>query len=204
MQGIPSKYLKEYFPLLPNSTEASPQGAVNNDVAFEIGSSTPLEELRLPVNPLLSVEQDPLLLQINSSGDLVVDDYIEVHTRPNAKSSVVDPHFQSESFRTLVHTAGIFNPSSVPVRPFWRTSLGHTIFDKLTFLASQTYVAYATYIIPLYHFTGTTTDAVIVSNQLLIGSHSIIPLQITNSTMVSQATPVSTENVVINQAPIRT
>jgi hypothetical protein len=179
MQGIHLKYLKEYVPLFPNSTEGSPEGALNNDVAYEIGSSTPLEDLRLPVNTLLSVEQDPLLLQINSSRDLVVDEYIEVLTGPNVEFSVVDPHLQSESFRTLVHTAGIFNPSSVPVRPFWRTSSGHNIFDKMAFLASQTSVSYSTYIIPLYHFTGTNSDIIIVSDQLLIGSHFIIPLQIT-------------------------
>jgi hypothetical protein len=50
---------------------------------------------------------------------------------------VDDPPFQSESFRTLVHTSGIFNPSPVPVRSFWRTSSGHDIFDKLGMSPNQ-------------------------------------------------------------------
>jgi hypothetical protein len=55
MQGLPPEDPEEYTPLLPNSPEGSPKGAVNNDVAYEIGNSTPLEESILPVNPLLSV-----------------------------------------------------------------------------------------------------------------------------------------------------
>jgi len=58
------------------------------------------------------------------------------------------------------------------------------------------------YTIPLDHFTGTNNSVVTVPDQLLIGSHSILPLCITNSTMVLQATHVSTKNVFITQAPI--
>jgi hypothetical protein len=116
--------------------KGSPEGAVNNEVASEIGSSNSLEgfkirnsleAFRLPENPLLSVVQDPQLLQINSSGDIVVEEYIEVPTGPNTESGVDDPLFQSESFITPVHTAGIFNPSSVPVHSVWGTS-SDTIF----------------------------------------------------------------------------
>jgi hypothetical protein len=55
MQRLPPEDLEEYTPLLPNSLEGSPEGAINNDIASKIGSSTPLEESILPVNPLLSV-----------------------------------------------------------------------------------------------------------------------------------------------------
>jgi hypothetical protein len=55
MQGLPPEDPKEYTNLLPNSPEGSPGGEINNDVASEIGSSTPLEESILHVNPLLSV-----------------------------------------------------------------------------------------------------------------------------------------------------
>jgi hypothetical protein len=55
MQGLPLEDPEEYTPLLPNSPEGSPKGEVNNGVASEIGSSTPLEESILLVNPLLSV-----------------------------------------------------------------------------------------------------------------------------------------------------
>jgi hypothetical protein len=108
--------------LLPNSPEGSPEGAVNNKLAYDIGSSTPLEESIIHVNPLLSVVQDPLLLQINSSGDIVVEDYTTIPTRPHTESGVDDPPFQSESFRTLVHTDGIFNLGSTHVCSLWSTS----------------------------------------------------------------------------------
>jgi hypothetical protein len=51
---------------------------------------------------------------MNSSGEIVVVENTEVPTGPNAGSGVDDPLFQSESFRTPTHTAGIFNPSSAP------------------------------------------------------------------------------------------
>jgi hypothetical protein len=112
MQGIPSEYLEDYAPLLPNSLEGSPEGEVNNDIASKFGSSTPLEESILLVNPLLSVAHDSHFLWINSSRDIIVDEYIELPTRPHAESSVDDLFFQSESFITLVHTAKNFDPST--------------------------------------------------------------------------------------------
>jgi hypothetical protein len=135
---------------------------------------------------------------MNSSGELVVGENIEVPTRPNVDSRVDDPFFQSESFRTLVHSAKNFNPSS-----------GHDIFDTLEMssnqpMESQMHETYVTYMIPLDHFTGTTGNVVTFSDRLLIGSHSILPLHIAHSTMVPQATTVSTRNVVITQAPIGT
>jgi hypothetical protein len=168
MQGIPPKYLEDYIPLLANSLEGSLEGAVNNEVASKIGTSTPLEESIPSINPLLSVAQDPHFLWINSSGDLVVDEYIEVPIGPNAKSSADDPLFQSESFRTLVHTTRIFNPSFAPFHYFWRSSSGHDIFDKLGMIpnqpmASRMSVVSTTYTIPLDHFTGTTSNVIMVS-----------------------------------------
>jgi hypothetical protein len=137
MQGLPPKEPEEYAHLLPNSPKGpSPEGEVNNDASSEIGSSTPLVESTLPVNPLLSVIQDPLFLRINSSGD-VVEDYTRIPIGPYAESGVDDPPFQSESFRTSVHTARILNPSSVPVCSFWRTSSGHDVFDKLGMRPNQ-------------------------------------------------------------------
>ena len=59
-----------------------------------------------------------------------------------------------------------------------------------------------TYKLPLDHFTGTTSNVVMVSDQLLVGSHSILPLHLANSTMVPQAMPVSTGNTIINQDPM--
>jgi len=55
---------------------------------------------------------------MNSSGDLVIDENIEVPIGPNVDSGVDDPLFQSASFTTPVHTTGIFNPNSSPSHPF--------------------------------------------------------------------------------------
>ena len=131
-------------------------------------------------------------------GDVITEDYTRISTGPYAESGVDDPPFQNESFRTLVHTTGIFNPSSVPVRSFWRTSSGHNIFDKLGMIpnqpmASNTPVTSIAYTVPLDHFTGMTNNVVTVSDQLLVGSHKILPLQLANSTMVPQVTPFLSE-----------
>jgi hypothetical protein len=184
MQGIPPEDLESYVSLLSNSPEGSPKGAVNNEVASEIGSlislegfkivSNSLEAFRLLINPLLSVRQDPHFLWMNSLGELVVDENIEVPTGPNAESGVDDPLFQSESFITPLHTAGIFNLRSVPVRSIWGTA-GHDIFDTLGKshnqpMASQMPETSVTYTIPLDHFTGTTSNVVTVLDQLLVFS----------------------------------
>jgi hypothetical protein len=80
----------------------------------------------------LSVVQDPHLLQINSSGDINAEEYIEIPTGPHAESGVDDPFFQSEFLRNSVHVVGNFDPSTPgPSRTLWRTSLGQYIFDKL-------------------------------------------------------------------------
>jgi hypothetical protein len=108
MQGLPMEDPEDYTPLLPNSPKGSLEGAVNNDVASEIGSSTPLEESILTINLLLSVVQDPHFIWINSSGDIVVEDYTGIPTGPHTESVVDDLLFQSESFRTPVHTVRNF------------------------------------------------------------------------------------------------
>jgi hypothetical protein len=112
MQGIPPEDPEDYVPLLSNSLEGSPKGVINNKIASEIGSSTPFEESILSVNPLLNLREDPILLQLNSLVEIITEDHTKIPIGPHAKSGVDDPLFQSESFRTPVHTAGNFNPSS--------------------------------------------------------------------------------------------
>jgi hypothetical protein len=139
---------------------------------------------------------------MNSSGEIFVEKKFEVPTRPNAGSGVEDPLFHSESFRTPDHTIGTSNPSFIPLT-------ARDIYDNLGAsldqpMASQMHEMSVTYTVPLDHFIGTTSSATVVSNQLLVGSHSILPLQMAHSIMVPQATTVSTENLVITQAPIGT
>jgi hypothetical protein len=63
-------------------------------------------------------------------------------------------------------------------------------------------VTSTTYKVPLDHFIGTTSNVVIVLDQLLVGSHTILPLQLTSSTMVPKDTHVFAESEVITQDPI--
>jgi hypothetical protein len=115
------------------------------------------------------------------SGDIVAEDYTRIPTGPYTESGVDDPPFQSESFRTLAHVARIFIPSLILICSFWRTSSGHDIFYKLGMspnkpMSSHTLMNSTDYTIPLDHFTGTTNNVVMISIQLLVGSHTIIPL----------------------------
>jgi hypothetical protein len=123
----------------------------------------------------LNLREDPLLLQLNSLREIVIEDHTQIPIGPHIESSVDDPPFQGESFR--IHN-----------QP----------------MASQIPKMYVTYTAPLDHFTGTTSNVVTFSYQLLVDSHSILPLQISHSTIVPQVTTVSIRNVVITQAPIGT
>jgi hypothetical protein len=62
--------------LLPNSLEGpSPKGAVNSNASSDIESYTPMVEPSLPVNSILNTPQDPILLRINSSRNIFVEEY---------------------------------------------------------------------------------------------------------------------------------
>jgi hypothetical protein len=111
---------------------------------------------------------------MNSSGEIVVVDNTGVPTRPNVGSGVEDPLFPSESFRTPAHTTKAFNPSVA------HSSI-HDLYDNLGAsldqpMASQMPEMYVAYTVPLDHFIGMTSKVTIVSNQLLVCSHSILPL----------------------------
>jgi hypothetical protein len=91
--------------------------------------------------------------------------------------------------------------------------LGRDIFKKLGMrhlhqrtsnkpMESHMHVNFTSYIVTLDNFTGTTSNVVTVSDQLLVGSHTILPLHLTSSTMVLQVTPVSIGSAVITQDPI--
>jgi hypothetical protein len=92
---------------------------------------------------------------------------------------VDDPPFQSESFRILVHIVGIFNPSSVLVPSFQRTSSRHNIFDKLGMspnqpMSSHTPITSTSYTVPLDHFTGMTSNFA-TSSDPVVGWYSYNP-----------------------------
>jgi hypothetical protein len=70
-------------------------------------------------------------------------------------------------------------------------------------MASQVPETSVTYTVPLDHFTGTISNVTIVSDQILIGFHSILPLKMAHF-MAPRATTTSTKNVVVTQSLIGT
>jgi hypothetical protein len=210
MQGLPPEDLEGYQPLFPNSPKGFPEGVVDHEVASEVGSTHSLERFRivsdsleafhLPINPALSVSQNPHIPWMNSSGEIFVD--TEVPNGPNIRSRVEDPFFQSESVRTLSHTVGTFGFGSIPLTV--RDMYGNLRSSPNQPMESQVKKTYVTYMVPLDHFTSTVSNITIISDQLLIGSHSIPTLHMAHSTMVPQATTIPTRNVVISQALIGT
>jgi hypothetical protein len=87
-------------------------------------------------------------------------------------SGVEDPLFQSESFRTPTHTVGTSNFGSIPLTV--RDLYGNLGASPDQPMASQVPETSVTYTVPLDHFTGTTSSVTTISDQLLIGSHSIL------------------------------
>jgi hypothetical protein len=82
-------------------------------------------------------------------------------------------------------------------------------FDKLGMspnqpMLSHTLITSTAYTITLDHFTGMTSNVFTVSDLLLVGSHTILPLHLTSSTTVPQVTHVYVGSLVITQAPIGT
>jgi hypothetical protein len=52
MEGMPSKDLEGYQPLLPNSLEGSPEGVVDHQVSSEVGSTNSLEGFQIVLDSL--------------------------------------------------------------------------------------------------------------------------------------------------------
>jgi hypothetical protein len=195
MQGFPMEEPEEYAPFLPNSPEGpSPEGAVNNDASYVIRISIPFVEPSPPVNPLLNVTQDPVFLRINSFRDIGVEDYPRINLGPFVEFGMDEPSFRSESFITPIQNSRIFNPSSIPFCSLWRTPLGRDIFDKLGMspnqpTSPQVLVTSTSYTVPPNNFNGKTSNIDKVSDLLLVGTHTILPSQFTNSTIVPQVVP---------------
>jgi hypothetical protein len=138
---------------------------------------------------------------VNLSRYIVNVDDTEVPTGPNTGSEVEDPLFQSESIRTPAHTIKTSDFGSVPL--IVRDLYGNLGASPNQPMASQMPRTSVTYTVPLDHFTDTTTSVTTVSNQLLVGSHLILPLQMAHY-IVPQATTTFTGNVVVTEAPIGT
>jgi hypothetical protein len=139
---------------------------------------------------------------MKSLGEIVVDENFEVPTGPNTRSGVEDPHFHSESFRTPTHSVRTSILGFVPLIVCDLYENLGVSSDRPTI--SQVPETSVTYMVPLDHFTGTTSSVTTISDQILFGYDSIPTTQMAHSTMVPQATTIPTGNVVISQDPIGT
>jgi hypothetical protein len=139
---------------------------------------------------------------VNSSGEVFVIEDTEVPTGPHAGIEVEDPFFQSESFKTSTHTVGTSSFGYVPLTI--RDLYGNLGASPDRPMASQVPEMSVSYTIPLNHFTGMTSNAITVADQLLIGSHSNPTIQMAHSTMVPHVATIPTENVTSSQALIGT
>jgi hypothetical protein len=90
-----------------------------------------------------------------------------------------------------------------------RTPSRSDIFDKLGMIPNQPtsphiFVTSTDYTVPLNQFTSTTINISTVLDQLLVGTHIVLPSQFTSSTTVPQVAPFSVRSSVTIQDPIGT
>jgi hypothetical protein len=106
---------------------------------------------------------------VKSFGEVAFIDDTKIPTRPNTGFGVEDPIFQSESFRNLDHTVGTYGFGSIylTIRDLY-SNLGESPDRPMAWKVLETSVSYT---VPLDHFTGMTSNVIIIADQLLIGSH---------------------------------
>jgi len=173
MQVLPLQY---YQPIPPHSPEDTSHGdIVDEGIYFDTRSATsPLIECSEgiitivhegffpPANPPLTDPLGPLLVQVNSLGEIVTEDYPRLPSRNFEEENMesVKPD-QSEGFTTPIQTSRISYPNRTLFLPLWKTPLGRDIFDKLGI--SQPY-----FTPPLTHVV---TSTVTTSSHLFVGHH---------------------------------
>jgi hypothetical protein len=131
MQGLPPK---DYQPIPPHSPEDTSRGDIvdegnyydNRSVSTPFiecskGVITSAHEGFVPLaNPPLTNTFVPLLVSINSLGEIVIEDYLRLSSRPFEEENMEarQPGL-SEGFTTPVQTSGILYPSRTLVHPLW-------------------------------------------------------------------------------------
>jgi len=200
MQGLPPKTLEDYLPLPPHSLEDSPeQRAVQDKVTSQVESSNTLEDLCiisnsleafwLPPTPLPYSGYERHILQMNSSGELVLETF-GISIGPHSWPGVRDP----------LWTIDIFGHQPRIVRDLYDNLREGPDFTDV----SQFPETYVTYTIPLEHFVGTIINNIVSQDTWSVGPSSNLSLQMAHSTMVPHVMTIPTGNVVVNQSPIGT
>jgi hypothetical protein len=140
MQGFPPE---GYEPLPPNSPEDTYHEEVENH--SDAGSAaTPLlanperdlvtvqEGSTLPANPTLEIPHDPLLVRVDSSGNIVVEDHPILPSRPYNQLDMepIQPTF-NEEYTTPVCSTEMVDPQQTPVHSIWRTPSSQIFMKNL-------------------------------------------------------------------------
>jgi hypothetical protein len=210
MQGFPPEY---YQPIPPHSPEDTSRGDIVDEENYsDTGSvATPLiehsegvitsvqEGFIHPTNPPLTNPLGPLLVRVNSLGEIVTEDYPRLPSRPFEEENMESgqPN-QSEGFTTPVQTSGISDPSRTLVHPLWRTPSGHDIFDRLgisqpSFTTPLTPVVTSTITTSsnlfLGHPVGKIGNIVAISSQVSSGTGLVLPSQLNSAMTIAQTLP---------------
>jgi hypothetical protein len=142
MQGFPPE---GYKPLPPNSPKDTYREEVENH--SDTGSvSTPVvqnperalvtvEEGTLPINPTLQVPLIPLLVRLDSSGNIIVEYYPHLPSRPYNRFDMepIQPNFNDE-YRTPLCSTKMVNLQQTLVCSIWRTPSGHDLYEQFNFI----------------------------------------------------------------------
>jgi hypothetical protein len=151
------------------------------------------------VNPPLNNLVGPLLVRVNSSGEIVTEYYPRLPSRPFEEENMESgkPN-KSEGFIAPIQTSGILDPSRTPVPPRWRTPSGHDIFDELgviqpSFTTPLTPVVTSTITtsstIFLVHPMGQIGNIAAISDQVSSGTCLFLPNQLNSTMTITQTIP---------------
>jgi hypothetical protein len=146
MQGFPRE---GYEPLPPNSPKHFYCEEVENhsnvgSVATHLLTNperalvTVEEYSTLPINLASQVPLEPLLLRLDSSGNVIEEYYPCLSSRPYTETRMesTPPNFNDE-YTTPVSFTGIVNPQQTLVYSIWRTPSERDLYEKFKIAANH-------------------------------------------------------------------
>jgi hypothetical protein len=136
MQGLPPE---GYEPLPPNSLEEIYHEEAEN--CFDVGSvATPL--LENPESALVTIENfiphstpvsedplEPLLVQLDSFGNIIEEQFQRFSSRPYTETQMEDTQRDYDDYITPICYVGMENPQYIPIHSIWRNPSRHDIYE---------------------------------------------------------------------------
>jgi hypothetical protein len=82
----------------------------------------------------LEIPHDPLLVRVDSSGNIVVEDHHSLPSRPYNQLDIetIQPNF-NEEYTTPIFSTEMVDPQKTLVRSIWKNSSGQDIYEKINF-----------------------------------------------------------------------